>query len=214
MSRGDGFATADLDVNFFRDLKVKRLAREFPDLFLVASLGYLGMVAHCWGCGERQTALDAWPDLVPWSEEAVAALEAVSLLDRTSRVAKKTWDQWFGVAFARRELRRSAGSVGGKQRASNATAKLEHSPSNVQPVPSVPFLPSDSPKSPQVGTSVKPRRKNGDTPRAKGRSPRQLRDGSPEVDAKALAELGERTAKWNADHPTDPIDTSFIGGRS
>ena len=211
MSRGAGFAAADVDVNFFRDLRIKRLAREFPLLFPVASLAYVGIVLHCWDCGERQTAADAWPELVPWSEEAVSALRTVGLLDRTTRVRKQAWDDWFGVAFARREERRVAGAFGGHQKASNrlaklqqspstATAELQQSPSSALPGPSVPSVPPDSPKPPK-GASVKPRK----GPRSNGTSPRQLERGDAAVDSKAMASLEERAAAWNAAHPTDRV---------
>jgi hypothetical protein len=168
MSRGDGFSTADIDVGFFRDLKVKKLAREHSEVFLSACSAYFGIVLHCWGCGQRQTAEDAWPELLPWSEEAVAALKAVGMLDRGSRLPVKVWDAWFGVATARRQLRRSAGSLGGQHKASNARAELQQSPSDALPVPSVPSVPSDSPQPPTGGP-----RRNGTNNRANGDSPRQ-----------------------------------------
>lgn len=185
MSRGDGFANADVDVNFFRDLKVKRLAREHADVFLQATAGYLGMLLHCWGCGERQMAADAWPELIPYSDEAVAALQAVGLVDRTTRVSRKAWDQWFGVAFARREVRRSAGSVGGQRKASNARAGLQQSPSDALPVPSVPSVPTDSPQPPNGGL-----RKKGRNPRSNGDSPRQREEAVKRGLLAAVKEMG------------------------
>ena len=142
------------------------------------------------------------------------ALREQNLLDKTLRIPLKTWDSWYGTAFARRDRFRQAGSIGGQKKASNAVATLQATlqqrssddSSDALPVPSVPPDRSvDSPKSPQVGTSAKPRRKTGDTLRAKGQNPRLLRDGSPETDAKALSSLAERTAKWNAEPPNDPI---------
>ena len=185
MSRGDGFANADLDTGFFRDLKVKRLAREHADVFQTAALGYVGIVLHCWGCGDRQGAPDAWPEAVPWSEDAIAALRAVGLLDRGSRIPRKVWDEWFGVAYERRERRRSAGSAGGQHKASNAKAELEQSPSDALPVPSVPSVPSDSPQPPTGGL-----RKNGRNPRANGDSPRQREEQVKNGLLAAFKEIG------------------------
>lgn len=66
----------------------------------------------------------------------------------------------------------------------------------------------DSPQ-PPVGGGLKkrPRRADGDTLRSNGKSPRQLREGSPEVDARALADVARRAAAWNETHPDDQIAT-------
>lgn len=48
-------------------------------------------------------------------------------------------------------------------------------------------------------------RQSGGTLRASGRSPRQLLEGTPEVNSRALANLAERAAAWNAAHPDDQI---------
>jgi hypothetical protein len=142
MSRDAGFANADLDTGIARDPKFRRLARLHPDLIAVAFAGYIGLLAESWGSGERRVATDGWPEIISYNDEAVAALIEVGLLDRASRLPAKAWKSWYGVACSRRELRRSAGSLGGQRRSSNARAKLEQSPSDALPVPSVPSVPS------------------------------------------------------------------------
>jgi hypothetical protein len=227
MPRGAGFANADIDVNIARDPKFRRLARLHPDLIALSFAGYVGMLAESWGTGERKTALDAWPEILPWSAEAVSALQEVGLLDASQKVTTTAWRGWFGAACERRSRRQMAGSIGGKQKASNARSLLEQEASNaVALLPQTPskILPvsqsvsqSDSPLPPQAGARPRSGRKNGNTPRAQGTSPRQLRDGSAEIDTKALESVAERTARWNETHPKDaiPQPTSadeWIGG--
>lgn len=212
MSRGDGFANADLDVGFFRDQKVKRLAREHADVFSVAVNGYFGIVLHCWACGERVSALDAWPDIVPWSDAAVEALRHVELLDRTSKLPVGAWNNWFGPAFARREVKRGLGAIGGKKKAQNRLAKLENPASAatgsglaqldnrasvalavVAQNPTRPSVrPSDklTPKPPQVGARPKARRGSGENPRATGDAPRQREEAVKRGMLAALNEMG------------------------
>jgi hypothetical protein len=228
VSRGAGFANADLDVNIARDTKFRRLSRLHPDLIMPSFAGYVGILAECWGCGERKSAIDAWPEILPWSGEAVSALQEVGLLDAQQKLPQGAWRVWYGAACERRERRRQAGSIGGKQKASNAraehtremdesyeralaiidtkdasstaTATLEQSSSSlaqtsskILPVrPSV--RPSNSPIPPQAGARARARRTNG-------QGPRQLRDGSDEIDRRALTRLGDLLPKQQARTP-------------
>jgi hypothetical protein len=68
-----------------------------------------------------------------------------------------------------------------------------------------------TPKPPQAGARPRSRRKSGDTPRARGANPRLLREGDEAKDAKIMAELAERTARWNAAHPSDPVGSIVAG---
>lgn len=91
-----------------------------------------------------------------------------------------------------------------KQSASPARSKTEAAgvelPSRPNPIKRTP------PKPPaERGARDRSRRDNGETARSNGRSPRQLREGSRDIDAKTLASLAERTAAWNAAHPGDQI---------
>jgi hypothetical protein len=238
MTRGAGFGNADLDVNITRDPKFRRLARLHPDLVAAAFAGYVGILTDSWGSGERKAAIDAWPEIIPWSDDVIAALQEVELLDAQQKVSEKAWNEWFGAACARREKRRQAGSEGGKQKASNALARLQQQASNASNVlehegedegssnavallpqgasktlpvrPSV--RPSDSPIPPQAGARSRSKRAAGTNPRANGRSLRQLLEGTPQVDANSLASLAERTAKWNAEHPSDPLPIRTLPG--
>jgi hypothetical protein len=170
MTRGAGFTSADVDVGITRDSKFRRLARLHPDLIAVAFTGYMGILTDSWGTGERRTAADAWPQIIPWSDAAVDALFECELLDKFHRVPITTWRGWFGAAAARREKRRFSGSIGGKQKASNARALLQQSPSDALPVPPS-SDPTINPKSRRAGL-----REDHDNPRSKGASSRQRGD--------------------------------------
>ena len=83
MSRGDGFAIADVDVGFYQDTAIKRVARTHPDLFPVAVAGYIGILLASWQQGRRVCAVDGWPEILPYSQAAIDALKepGVELLD-------------------------------------------------------------------------------------------------------------------------------------
>ena len=113
MSR-DGFKAADLDVRFFSDPKVRRLARAEPDdeKLAAAIVVYLQTVAESWGEGERQTAVES-EGYVAATPERVAALQGVGLLDEDGRVVERAWKSWFGPADARRRDRVTEGVING-----------------------------------------------------------------------------------------------------
>jgi hypothetical protein len=216
MSRESGFSVADIATNMARDEKFRRLARLHPDLIAVAFAGYVGITLESWAVGRRVKAIDGWPEIVPWSEPAIKALRSQNLLDTRLKIPMKTWTSWYGAAFARRDRYRQSGSLGGQKKASNASRGASNATATLPEISSVhssvalagrssrPYV-KDSPKPPQAGASVKTSRKARTSPRANGTSPRQLRGEDPAVDAKALASLEERTAAWNATHPSDPL---------
>jgi hypothetical protein len=149
MSRDGGFLRADLDTGIAHDPKFRRLARLHPKLAAVAFTGYVGLLAESWRLGDRLTALDGWPEIIPWSEQAVRALVEVELLDSETRVPEQAWMAWYGVALAARRRRQAAGSLGGYAKAgsSNATAEPEQSQSDAvaldsNALPSPPSPPS------------------------------------------------------------------------
>lgn len=130
MSRDAGFAIADVASGHFDDEKVRQLWRRLAsqEAMCEAVTLHMAVVLASWREGRRVTAPKATPLWLTASEDAVAALMAVGLLDRTQRVPAKTWTEWFGAANARREARREAGRRGGlargKQSGSNASALL------------------------------------------------------------------------------------------
>ena len=74
----------------------------------------------------------------------------------------------------------------------------------------------DSPKPPdKLGAHDRSRRESGDTPRGNGRSPRQLREGSPEIDARTLARLVKtmpRGLRDEGDPPRPTVDDDDVLG--
>jgi hypothetical protein len=150
MSRDDGFRNANIDTGYFRDAKVKRLYREFPlAVALHATAGHQGIILESWDCGERLTATEGWPALLPWSEEAAAALRTVGLLDKASRLPADVWKKRFGEASSRRDEARRKGSLGGQRKAANRR-RQEPSPATAQ------LEPSASPATAQLQPSSSP----------------------------------------------------------
>lgn len=209
MSRESGFSVADIATNMARDEKFRRLARLHPDLIAVAFAGYVGITLESWAVGRRVKAIDGWPEILPWSEPAIKALRAQNLLDTRLKIPIKTWESWYGAAFARRDRYRQSGSLGGQKKASNASRGASNATATLPEISSVhssvalagrssrPYV-KDSPKPPQAGARPRSRR-------ATGQGPRQLREGSPEIDTKVLSSLEEGVTRWNAAHPSDPI---------
>jgi hypothetical protein len=220
MSRGDGFPNADMDTEYFRDPNVRRLIREYPvAIWSQGIIGHWGLILACWACGKRLPAADGWPDVVPLADEVISALQVVNLLDKSTRLPAATWRRWYGAAAERREKRRFAGSIGGKHKASNARASLQQTPSDALPVPSVPAVPIDSPKPPQVGAVGKKRRANGTSPRANGDAPRQREEAVKAGLLAAFKEIGGVKSmppglKDEGEPEPDAMDTDYIGGGS
>lgn len=135
MSRGEGFAVADIKVSHLDDDKVRELWRRVqPDVALMTECVtlHLAVTLDSWGAGRRSNAEQAAPLWLPVRQEAVDHLVAVGLLDRTGKVPPRSWEKHFGPARERRgrrvEAGRSGGLASGKQRSSNASASLN--PSN------------------------------------------------------------------------------------
>lgn len=134
MSRGEGFAIADIKVTHLDDNRVRELWRRVgPDVALMSECMtlHLAVILESWGAGRRMTVGQAAPLWLPVRPEVVAHLVAVGMLDRTGRVPAKSWDKHFGPALERRGRRVEAGRSGGlasaKQRSSNASASLNPS---------------------------------------------------------------------------------------
>jgi hypothetical protein len=116
VSRATGFSHADIDVNLLSDPKLRAARKRLPDpeSQKAAVLTYIAVVLESWRIGERLTVMQALPEWLNYSEQVVAALVAEGLLDKAERVPAKVWTDWYGVAEARREQRRSAGAAGGR----------------------------------------------------------------------------------------------------
>jgi hypothetical protein len=113
MSRPRGFSHADIDTGFLSDPKVRAVRRRLGSAGQNAILCYLAVVLECWRIGERLRLGEALPDWLEPAEGTAEALRAEGLLDRQLRIPAGVWDDWYGVADARREQRRSAGAAGG-----------------------------------------------------------------------------------------------------
>lgn len=148
MSRDDGFAIADVATDLLDDPKVRRLARATNDEGLTARclVAYVAVVLASWRLGERVTLEDAAPLWLTGLDDVGERLRTFDLLDISNVIPEPTWDNWFGVAWDRREERRASGRKGGlakaRNRPSTATAEPQHSRSDALPVPSVPSVPT------------------------------------------------------------------------
>lgn len=105
MSRGDGFAIADVDSGLLDDEKVRKLWRQLGDVGKMTHALTLheATLLASWRNGCRQTVDQAAPVWLPIDAELVAALVTVRLLDRTGRIPARSWSGWFEVAKGRRE---------------------------------------------------------------------------------------------------------------
>ena len=116
MSRDDGFDIADVDTGLFDDPKVRRLWRTVGDP--VAMSGcialYMATLLASWRHGERLAVSEAVPVWMRVAPEHVAALRHAGLLDRRDKLPARSWEGWYGPAYARREARREAGRMGGR----------------------------------------------------------------------------------------------------
>ena len=119
MSRRDGFEVADVDTKYLSDAKMKRLwIRVGQDrvAMMEAVLVHLAVVLASWGDGEREEVSVSIPTWLDPSEAAIEALQAERLLDRTSRIPRRSWVGWFGPAYDRREKLRVASAEGNRRR--------------------------------------------------------------------------------------------------
>lgn len=133
MGKLDGFEVMDVSTAVVHDPKIRRLAREAPELLGAAFLAYMAVMAESWKAGERLTIQDAWPSFLPFDPAVVEKLRQVELLDVRGRVRPKPWREFFESAKKRREAARerwrranenrtNKAEVNGKDRA--YTAKL------------------------------------------------------------------------------------------
>ena len=144
MSRDDGFSVADIDSAYFDDAKMRDLWQRLRDPALMATAVCLhqSTVLASWRHGERVTAAQAAPLWIIADQGMLDMLHAVGLLDGEYRVPEQSWTEWFGAAYARRDLRRAAGRTGGlaasRGRSTDATPMLDGSSTDAVPVrPSV-----------------------------------------------------------------------------
>ena len=159
MTRDDGVAVADLSTDYLNDPKWRRLCRANPDLFPPAVVAYTALVCESWKAGRRVTIEDAWPSILPYDAAIIAALRAVTFIDRRGMISTHSWDGWFGPAHRRREAARAAGRDGnarrwGPQSGSDRVAIGSGSGADPRTVPTVPF---------RSGPTV-PSKKNGGIP--------------------------------------------------
>jgi hypothetical protein len=115
LSRDDGFATADLDVKFLRDPKIRRLWKRLPPGEAKSALIlYLGVVLSSWEQGDRVSIDDAisFDTVTPQRVEALKA----ELLDDDGKVPFAVWERWFEPAWDRRERSRAGGREGNRRR--------------------------------------------------------------------------------------------------
>jgi hypothetical protein len=108
MSRDDGFSIADIDTSILSDPKFRALWRHLND---PAAMGqavavYLSTLLESWHSGARSTAATAAPMWLPDVGPAVAALQAVGLLDDEWRIPEHAWQSWFTPVVARRNANR------------------------------------------------------------------------------------------------------------
>lgn len=122
MSRGDGFEIMDVATDILDDVKFKRLARAHPELVPVAMAGYVGILGASWREGERLPAIESWPGLLAYDEEAIEALQDVGLLDSKSRINARSWSKYFLHASNRRSEARARWDRANKARAARNTA--------------------------------------------------------------------------------------------
>lgn len=124
MSRGDGFETMDVAVGIVDDVKFKKLARDYPNVALIAFAGYMGILGNSWREGQRLTAEEGWPALTPFHEGAVEGLRKVGLLDSKTRINARSWSTYFVVASNRREIARERYARANKARAARSTEEV------------------------------------------------------------------------------------------
>lgn len=155
MSRDEGFAVMDVSTDIVNDPKVRKMFREAPDHAAVAFTVYIALLAESWKAGRRVPLEDAWPAHVPMDGGAVKALYLVGLLDKSRKIANKSWNGWFEEANKRRtnarERWKRANANRGESSTNNrdVTARLPREDRDVtastvplRTVPSVPTVPS------------------------------------------------------------------------
>jgi hypothetical protein len=130
MSRDDGFAVADMDSGYFEDAKMRDLWQRLrdPDQMARATCLHTAVLLASWRQGERVTVAQACPLWLALEPVLIETLKAAKLLDRTGKIPHASFTQWFGAAFARREIRREAGRMGGQASGFARSAQRKRKP--------------------------------------------------------------------------------------
>ena len=147
MTRDDGFAVMDVSSDYVNDPKWRKLHRAHPDLFAAAFVAYTATMCESWKAGRRVSIEDAWPVILPYDAEVVAALRTATFIDRHGLIVIRSWDGWFGPANRRREIAREAGREGNARRwgtrsGGDRVAIGSESGADPSTVPSVPTVPT------------------------------------------------------------------------
>ena len=149
MSRGKGFAIADVDVAKQGDPKVRALWRHLRDesAMNAAMVVHEAVLLASWAAGERVAAEDAAPAWMTDVEAPASALAHVGLLDDRGHIPLKSWRSWFVPAAERRQQTRDRW----KRNKSEQRATSEDVPEDtagrlalrtVRTVPSAPTVPT------------------------------------------------------------------------
>ena len=136
MSRDDGFEIADVSTALLDDPKVRDLWRQLGDECRMthAITLYVATILASWRDGCRVPVADAVPVWLAPDGELVAALVRARLLDRHGKLPPRSWNGWFGPAYARREARRAAGRIGGMASGSARERLLKQPLTDAEPV--------------------------------------------------------------------------------
>lgn len=136
-----GFRTADLDVDFFDDDKVRSLVRSTRDEALICRclVAQLSVVAASWDKGQRATLAEAAPVWLTDLDDLRDRLARVELLDAEGRIPEESWTRRFGRAWERLLAKKEAGRLGGLAKAANragtSSPEPHESPSTATPSP-------------------------------------------------------------------------------
>jgi hypothetical protein len=108
----------DVSTSILHDPKFVKLARSHPELAGNAFTVYSSTMAESWHEGQRLSAGEAWPVILPRVDRAVIdALREVRLLDAKDRVTVSAWREFFERARDRREKARDRWRRGNDKRA-------------------------------------------------------------------------------------------------
>ena len=192
VSRDDGFDVMDVSTSIVNDPKFRRLQRHSPEHVAVGFMAYIATLGDSWKHGRRVAVADAWPVVLDYDDEVIAAMKSAGLLDGRGFIPAKAWDSWFRVAVERRTKARDRWTrYNAKREADTASlprgndvgTALPNGGANADTASSVPPVrPSSRPTVPPVQAeetkeippppAERGRRSNRMNPRAQGREPR------------------------------------------
>lgn len=144
----DHLTRMDVDTRWLFTDHTRKLQTAHPTTWPVYWCAYQAVLAESWWQVHRVTLADAWSPVIPGTmEEALAALQAADLLDRTGKVTISAWKKWFEPALERIERRSAAGRAGAEKRWSEKgertpKAMRSHSPRNAPSQPTTPAKPA------------------------------------------------------------------------